>query len=59
MTSTRLSTPSAVLGFAPTDGRQRTDPVKLLGLIQRIKDASGTNQRPAIALTTTPDRKVG
>ena len=55
MVSTRLTSPTAPMGFDAPDGRHRVDPVKLLDLIHRIKTASGA--RPA-SLTAPKDKPI-
>jgi hypothetical protein len=59
MVSTRLASPCTATGFQTPDRRDRVDPVKLLGLIRRIKAASGTTLTPKTGVTAKSAAKAG
>ena len=58
MVSTRLASPCNGLGISAPDRRNRVDPAKLIGLIHRIKAASGAVQA-APAAKSNPAAKAG
>ena len=59
MISTRLASPCTAMGFQAPDRRERVDPVKLLGLIHRIKAASGVTSAPKAGVAPKPAAKAG
>lgn len=59
MVSTRLASPCNALGFTAPDRRDRVDPAKLIGLIHRIKAASGAAQTVRVAATSKQTAKAG
>lgn len=59
MVSTRLASISGPLGFDAPEQRNRVDPAKLLGLIHRIKSASGAASAPLMATNAKPAVKAG
>ena len=59
MISTRLASPCNGLGFTTPNRRDRVDPAKLIGLIYRIKAASGAVQTARTAATPKPTAKAG
>lgn len=59
MVSTRLASASTVFGFDAPERRNRVDPAKLLGLIHRIKSASGTASAPLTVTKTNTPAKAG
>lgn len=59
MVSTRLSSPTALMGFEAPEARNRVDPVKLLDLIHRIKTASGATAPTLAAPKSQPAVKAG
>ena len=58
MVSTRLASPCNGLGISALNRRDRVDPAKLIGLIHRIKTASGAVQT-AQAVNSKPAAKAG
>lgn len=59
MVSTRFTSPCNGLGFSTPDRRDRVDPAKLIGLIHRLKAASGSAQLPQPAAKLTQTAKAG
>ena len=59
MVSTRLSSPCNAIGLSPSDRRNRVDPAKLIGLIHRIKAASGAVHTSLPPAKPTPVAKAG
>ncbi|MEO9827241.1 MAG: hypothetical protein ABJF50_22795 [Paracoccaceae bacterium] len=55
MVSTQFTSPCNGLGLSTPERRDRVDPAKLIGLIHRIKAASGSAQlsQPVAKLTQT------
>lgn len=59
MVSTRLAPLTGPLGIGAPERRNRVDPVKLLGLIHRIKSASGAASASQTANQAKPVAKAG
>ena len=58
MVSTRFVSPCNGLGFSTSDQRDRADPAKLIGLIHRIKTASGAALPAHPAAQSKPTAKA-